>query len=74
MLENANGIWTSSHNWILPFINATGVIRNTDTGMVLGIASDKIKVEEQKLDNSTGQMWKIALLDPSDCNQWGFLS
>ena len=29
------------------------------------------QVEWQKFDNSTGQMWKIALVDPSDCGQWG---
>ena len=51
----------------MPSINATGIIRNADTGKVLGIASNEIKVEEQNLDNSTGQMWQIALVDPSDC-------
>ena len=29
------------------------------------------QVEEQELDNSTGQIWKIALVDPSDCGHWG---
>ena len=37
LLQNGDGRWTSSHHWTLPSINATGVIRNTDTGMVLGI-------------------------------------
>ena len=37
MLQNGDGRWTSSHNWTLPSINETGVIRNADTGMVLGI-------------------------------------
>ena len=54
----------------MPFINTTGVIRNADTGKVLGIASDGIKVEEQKLDTNSGQMWKIALVDPSICEVW----
>ena len=34
---NGDGRWTSSHHWTLPSINATGIIRNADTGMVLGI-------------------------------------
>ena len=29
------------------------------------------QVEEQKMDNSTGQMWTIALVDPSDCGLFG---
>ena len=70
-LENGDGRWTSPHNWTLPSINATGIIRNAVTGKVLGIASDEIKVEEQNLDNSTGQMWNIAPGDPSDCPSWG---
>ena len=37
LLQNGDGRWTSSHHWTLPSINATGVIRNADTGMVLGI-------------------------------------
>ena len=57
----------TSHNWKLPSLNAIGIIRNADTGKVLGIEVDGTKVEEQKFDNSTGQMWKIALVDPSDC-------
>ena len=51
----------------MPSLNAIGIIRNADTGKVLGIEIDGTKVEEQKFDNSTGQMWKIALVDPSDC-------
>ena len=68
LLENGDGRWTSSHNWTLPSINTTGIIRNADTGKVLGIASNGIKVEEQKMNNSTGQIWKIALVAPSDCS------
>ena len=71
LLENGEGRWTSPHNWILPSINATGIIRNADTGKVLGIASDEIKVEEQNLDNSTRQIWKIVSVDPSDCGSQG---
>ena len=37
LLENGDGRWTSSHHWTLPSINAPGIIRNADTGMVLGI-------------------------------------
>ena len=33
---------------------------------------DQMQVEEQKLDNSTGQIWKIASVDPSDCEWWIF--
>ena len=33
---------------------------------MLFILLDQTQVEEQKLDNSTGKMWKIALVDPSE--------
>ena len=36
---------------------------------MLFILLDQTQVEEQKLDNSTGQVWKIALVDPSDCKR-----
>ena len=36
-LQNGDGRWTSSHHWTFPSTNATGVIKNADTGMVLGI-------------------------------------
>ena len=71
LLANGDGRWISSHNWTLPSINTTGIIRNADTGKVLGIASDEIKVEEQNLDNSSGQIWKIALVDQSYCGLQG---
>ena len=37
LLENGDGRWTSCHHWTLPSTNATGIIRNADTGKVLGI-------------------------------------
>ena len=39
--------------------------------MLVILSIDQTQVEEQKLVNSTGQMWKIALVDPSDCAYWG---
>ena len=39
--------------------------------MLFILLIDLSKVEEQKLDNSSAQMWTIALVDPSDCGQWG---
>ena len=44
-----------------------GIIKNTNSGKVLSITGDGVKVEEQKLDNSTSQMWKISLVDASEC-------
>ena len=52
LLQNGDGRWTSSHHWTLPSINATGVIRNADTGMVLGIVdTDSLAKGENEPNN-----------------------
>ena len=73
LLENGDGRWTSPYKWNLP--STTGIIKNVETGMVLGLGLEYppaagfrngINVEEQILDNSTGQMWNISRVDTSD--------
>ena len=50
LLQNGDGRWTSSHHWTLPSINATGIIRNVDTGMVLGIVdTDRLAKGEYEI-------------------------
>ena len=39
--------------------------------MLVILLIDQTQVEEQILDNSTGQMWKLVPVDPSDCAWWG---
>ena len=39
--------------------------------MLFILLIDQTQVEEQKLDNSTDQKWKIVPVDPSDCGSWG---
>ena len=48
-MENGDGRWTSSHKWTLPSINATGIIRNADTGMVLGIDRESGEYEPNNM-------------------------
>ena len=39
--------------------------------LVILLIDQNTQVEEQTLDNSIGQMWKIVPVDPYDCGWWG---
>ena len=39
--------------------------------MLFILSIDQTQVKEQLFDNSTGQMWKIVPVDPSNCAEWG---